>query len=58
MLRTKSVCPEKVRTSVPAAASQIFAVLSLLPVRNFVPSGEKATDEASALALGRARRRW
>ena len=39
------VCPEKMRISVPVAASQSFAVKSRLPVRIFVPSGEKATEK-------------
>ena len=41
--RTAVVCPLKVRTSTPVAASHSFAVLSWLPVSTYFPSGEKAT---------------
>jgi hypothetical protein len=38
-------CPAKVRIACPVTASQSFAVISQLPDRRRVPSGENATEE-------------
>ncbi len=38
-------CPLSVDTHVPVDVSQIFTLVSLLPLATFVPSGDHATDK-------------
>ena len=50
---TESVCPARVATALPVAASHSRAVLSSEPVRTRVPSGENATAQTESVCPAR-----